>query len=181
MLNLNNENVFNYSNKLNSSFIQIQKIIKANINKNASNKKIINEKNNNIIFNNKKILLNKLQESNKKIEFLNKSYLEKIKKINSLKLNKLKEINKNKIEIINNEYFILNSKMLKTKENLQKRLNNTENSFILIEEHKQKIENENLTFKNLKLLLLDKLIEYQKILNNINSLNSSKNIQTFSN
>jgi len=176
MLNLNNENNLN-------SFVQIQKIINANINKNNKNdsNKIINEKNNIIILNNKKILLNKIQESNKKIENLNKSYYEKINKLNTIKLNKLKEINKNKIEIIKKEYFLLNSKILKTKENLKKRLNNTENSFILIKEHKQKIENENLTFKNIKLLLLDKLIEYQKILNNINSNNSSKIIKTFSN
>jgi hypothetical protein len=174
MLNLNNENNLN-------SFVQIQKIINANINKNNKNDKIINEKNNNIILNNKKILLNKIQESNKKIENLNKSYYEKINKLNTVKLNKLKEINKNKIENIKKEYFLLNSKILKTKENLKKRLNNTENSFILIKEHKQKIENENLTFKNIKLLLLDKLIEYQKILNNINSNNSSKIIKTFSN
>ena len=174
MLNLNNENNLN-------SFVQIQKIINANINKNNKNDKIINEKNNNIILNNKKILLNKIQESNKKIENLIKSYYEKINKLNTVKLNKLKEINKNKIENIKKEYFLLNSKILKTKENLKKRLNNTENSFILIKEHKQKIENENLTFKNIKLLLLDKLIEYQKILNNINSNNSSKIIKTFSN
>ena len=174
MLNLNNENNLN-------SFVQIQKIINANINKNNKNDKIINEKNNNIILNNKKILLNKIQESNKKIENLYKSYYEKINKLNTVKLNKLKEINKNKIENIKKEYFLLNSKILKTKENLKKRLNNTENSFILIKEHKQKIENENLTFKNIKLLLLDKLIEYQKILNNINSNNSSKIIKTFSN
>lgn len=174
MLNLNNENNLN-------SFVQIQKIINANINKNNKNDKIINEKNNNIILNNKKILLNKIQESNKKIENLNKSYYEKINKLNTVKLNKLKEINKNKIENIKKEYFLLNSKILKTKENLKKHLNNTENSFILIKEHKQKIENENLTFKNIKLLLLDKLIEYQKILNNINSNNSSKIIKTFSN
>ena len=174
MLNLNNENNLN-------SFVQIQKIINANINKNNKNDKIINEKNNNIILNNKKILLNKIQESNKKIENLNKSYYEKINKLNTVKLNKLKEINKNKIENIKKEYFLLNSKILKTKENLKKRLNNTENSFILIKEHKQKIENENLTFKNIKLLLLDKLIKYQKILNNINSNNSSKIIKTFSN
>ena len=75
MLNLNNENNLN-------SFVQIQKIINANINKNNKNDKIINEKNNIIILNNKKILLNKIQESNKKIENLNKSYYEKINKLN---------------------------------------------------------------------------------------------------
>ena len=55
-----------------------------------------------------------------------------------------------------------------------KKLCKKENNTILLEQHIQRVNNENLNYKNKKLILLDKLIEYRTFISKLTKSNRSK-------
>ena len=64
--------------------------------------------------------------------------------------------------------------MLYEIEYLKGKLCTKENNTILLEQHIQRVNNENLNYKNKKLILLDKLIEYRTFISKLTKSNRSK-------
>ena len=119
-------------------------------------------------------LMKKIDMCNCKLETLYGTYKQKCKYVNELTLSKIKSENEFKLDEIKDHYAFLDKKMLYEIEYLKGKLCTKENNTILLEQHIQRVNNENLNYKNKKLILLDKLIEYRTFISKLTKSNRSK-------
>ena len=89
--------------------------------------------------------------------------------------------NKNKIENIKNEYSFIYGKLFNEIEFLKQKLEKFRKKHIKLEKHLEIINKENLQFKNRKLILLNKLIEYKTMINSFQELSNRSKINEFIN
>ena len=120
------------------------------------------------------ILMKKIDVCNSKLATLYGTYKQKCKYVNELTLSKIKSDNEDKLDEIKEHYSFLDKKLLYEIEYLKEKLCKKEHNTILLDHHMQKVNNENLNYKNKKLILLDKLIEYRTFISKLTKSNRSK-------
>lgn len=128
----------------------------------------------NISYSEQQTLISKINICDKKISSLNSTLKQKCFTINELIVHHQKKRNCNKIEEIKDQYLFLDNKLLSEIEYLKEKLYKKEQTMLLLEQHSQKLNNENFNFKNKKLILLDKLIEYRSFITKLTKSNRSK-------
>ena len=126
-------------------------------------------------------LSEKIENLNKKFSSLLNQYKEKSKIYIGKKIRNQQIKNKNKIEDIKDEYIFIHSKLNNEIEFLKQKLEKFRKNNIKIETHTEKLNKENLQFKNKKLLLLNKLIEYKTMINSFQELSNRSKINEFIN
>ena len=119
-------------------------------------------------------LMKKIDVCNSKLETLYGTYRQKCKYVNELTISKIKRENEFKLDEIKDHYAFLDKKLLYEIEYLKEKLCKKEHNTILLEQHMQRVNNENLNYKNKKLILLDKLIEYRTFISKLTKSNRSK-------
>lgn len=119
-------------------------------------------------------LMKKIDVCNSKLETLYGTYRQKCKYVNELTISKVKRENEFKLDEIKDHYAFLDKKLLYEIEYLKEKLCKKEHNTILLEQHMQRVNNENLNYKNKKLILLDKLIEYRTFISKLTKSNRSK-------
>jgi len=126
-------------------------------------------------------LSEKIENLNKKYSSLINQYKEKSKIYIKKKIRNQQIKNKNKIEDIKDEYIFIHSKLNNEIEFLKQKLEKFRKNNIKLEAHIEKLNKENLQFKNKKLLLLNKLIEYKTMINSYQELSNRSKINEFIN
>ncbi len=126
-------------------------------------------------------LSEKIENLNKKYLSLVNQYKEKSKIYIKKKIRNQQIKNKNKIEDIKDEYIFIHSKLNNEIEFLKQKLEKFRKNNIKLETHIEKLNKENLQFKNKKLLLLNKLIEYKTMINSYQELSNRSKINEFIN
>ena len=151
-----------------------------NINKNNNNNiyyKIENKKNLNLTnkLNNKNNLIyQEIYDNLKKIHILKDNYINKSKQIYEIKLLKIKKIKENKIKKNFENYKYLIDSFENEKNFFLNFKTKIENEHILKIRHDNDINKEIKNFKETKINLLNKIIKYKNVLNN---LTDDKNFQ----
>lgn len=128
----------------------------------------------NFSYSEQQALISKINLCDKKLSSLLSTLKQKCLNINELIAQQKKRRNCTKIEEIKDQYLFLDNKLLNEIEYLKEKLYKKEQTMLLLDEHSQKINNENLNFKNKKLILLDKLIEYRTFITKLTKSNRSK-------
>jgi hypothetical protein len=126
-------------------------------------------------------LSEKIENLNKKFSSLLLNYKEKSKILMEFQIRNEDKKNKNKIENIKNEYSFIYGKLLNEIEFLKQKLEKFRKKHIKLEKHLEIINKENLQFKNRKLILLNKLIEYKTMINSFQELSNRSKINEFIN
>lgn len=126
-------------------------------------------------------LSEKIENLNKKFSSLLLNYKEKSKILMEFQIRNEDKKNKNKIENIKNEYSFIYGKLFNEIEFLKQKLEKFRKKHIKLEKHLEIINKENLQFKNRKLILLNKLIEYKTMINSIQELSNRSKINEFIN
>ena len=126
-------------------------------------------------------LSEKIENLNKKYSSLINQYKEKSKIYIGKKIRNQQIKNKAKIEDIKDDYIFIHSKLNNEIEFLKQKLEKFRKNNIKLETHIDKLNKENLEFKNKKLLLLNKLIEYKTMINSFQELSNRSKINEFIN
>ncbi len=126
-------------------------------------------------------LSEKIENLNKKFSSLLLNYKEKCKILMEFQIRNEDKKIKNKIENIKNEYSFIYGKLFNEIEFLKQKLEKFRKKHIKLEKHLEIINKENLQFKNRKLILLNKLIEYKTMINSIQELSNRSKINEFIN
>ena len=126
-------------------------------------------------------LSEKIENLNKKYSSLINQYKEKSKIYIKKKIRNQQIKNKAKIEDIKDDYIFIHSKLNNEIEFLKQKLEKFRKNNIKLETHIDKLNKENLEFKNKKLLLLNKLIEYKTMINSFQELSNRSKINEFIN
>lgn len=128
----------------------------------------------NVSYSEQHAIISKINSCDKKLSSLLSTLKQKCSTINELTLQQQKIRNSNKLEEIKDHYLFLDNKLLSEIEYLKEKLYKKEQTMLLLDQHSQNINNENLNFKNKKLILLDKLIEYRSFITKLTKSNRSK-------
>ena len=157
--------------------MKLKNINKSNNNNNNLFYKIENKKNLNLVNklnNENNIILQEIYDNLKKIHILKDNYVSKSKQIYEIKLLKIKKIKENKIKKIFENYKYLIDSFENEKKIFLNYKTKIENEHILKNRHDNDINKEIKNYKETKNNLLNKIIKYKNILNN---LTDDKNFQ----
>ena len=123
-------------------------------------------------------LLKEIDSLSKKASSLYNQLNQKNKKINELTISNKQKENQHLIEIIKNDMSYIDNQYHMEIELLKQKILKKEKTMISKEIHFNKINEEMMKFKNKKLILLDQLIEYRKVIGMLTQQQKSQNCRS---